>query len=306
LAENVEAKNILDDALNEFTALLAHHPNVSDYRWGQAASKAVLTQVLRDLGDNEHAVTVANEAIAEYSALLKDDPDVPGHKHDRAVCRSNLGQVLHKLDRNAEAEHGLREAIRELRELAEASAHVPQYRDGLAWSWTRLGELFWATDRFQQAREAFQRARELRNDLAERFTQQAGYKHQLAWLLATCPDPDFRDAREAVRRANQAIEIAPRNETYRNCLGVALYRAEQWKASIQALEEAMELRTAGTSLDWFFLAMAHWKLGDTDLALEEYRKAKQWMEQHKPDDPELLRFRDEAMLLGITMDETAR
>jgi hypothetical protein len=62
----------------------------------------------------------------------------------------------------------------------------------------------------------------------------------------------------------------------------------------------MELCEGGDSADWFFLAMAHWRLDAKDESRQWFDKAVAWMEQHSPDDEELKRFRAEAAeLLGV-------
>ena len=70
--------------------------------------------------------------------------------------------------------------------------------------------------------------------------------------------------------------------------------AGDWKAAIAALEKSMELRKGGDSNDWFFLAMAHWQLGEKDKAREWYDRAVQWMDKNQPKNEELRRFRAEA------------
>jgi hypothetical protein len=59
----------------------------------------------------------------------------------------------------------------------------------------------------------------------------------------------------------------------------------------------MELRNGGDAIDWFFLAMAHWQLGDKPQARTWYNKAVPWMEKNQPENEELLRFRAEATTL---------
>ena len=67
----------------------------------------------------------------------------------------------------------------------------------------------------------------------------------------------------------------------------------------------MELRKGGDSLDWFFLAMADWKLGNKDAARVWYDKALEWMEKNDPANEELIRFRAEAAeLLGLPQPAT--
>jgi hypothetical protein len=62
----------------------------------------------------------------------------------------------------------------------------------------------------------------------------------------------------------------------------------------------MELNKGGDGNDWFFLAMAHWRLGDKPQARSWYGKAVSWMEKNQPRNEELMRFRAEAAaLLGV-------
>jgi uncharacterized protein HemY len=77
-------------------------------------------------------------------------------------------------------------------------------------------------------------------------------------------------------------------------LGVALYRAGEWKAASEALSKSMELSKGGDATDWFFLAMTHWQLADKSEARNWYDKAVSWMDQNDKDNEELRRFRDEA------------
>ena len=118
--------------------------------------------------------------------------------------------------------------------------------------------------------------------------------NNLAWNLATDPDPQLREPIQAVEMAKRAVELARTQGAYWNTLGVAHYRAGDWKSTVTALEKSMELRKGGDSFDWFFLAMAHWQLDQKDEARMWYDKAVQWMESNAKDNEELIRFRAEA------------
>ena len=129
-----------------------------------------------------------------------------------------------------------------------------------------------------------------------------GTMNGLAWMLATHPKPAWRDGELAVELAKKAVELVPDNGMIWNTLGVAQYRAGDWKAAIAALDKSMELRNGGDSNDWFFLAMTRWQLGDKDEARKWYDKAVEWMEKNSPDNEELRRFRAEAAeLLGLAV-----
>jgi uncharacterized protein HemY len=103
-----------------------------------------------------------------------------------------------------------------------------------------------------------------------------------------------------VTLAQQAVELAPREGNVWSTLGAAQYRAKDWKAAIEALEKSMGLRKGGDSVDWFFMAMAYWQLGEKEKARTWFHQAAQWMDKHKAENEELDRFRGEAAeLLGL-------
>jgi serine/threonine protein kinase/Tfp pilus assembly protein PilF len=145
--------------------------------------------------------------------------------------------------------------------------------------------------RFDEAIAEYEKAIELDPDYAEAL-------NDFAWFLATCPKVEFRDAARAVEHAAKAVELAPRSASTRNTLGVAQYRARNWKTAIETLEKAEEL-APGTyfTFNAFFLAMAHWQLGEKEEAQKWHQKAIEWMDKNKPKDSELRRFREEAETL---------
>jgi len=118
--------------------------------------------------------------------------------------------------------------------------------------------------------------------------------YHLARFLATCPDPQFRNADRAVELAQKAAEKGPQAWYCWRALGQAQYRLGDWKASIAALDKSMEFYSGGNSGDWFFLAMAHWQLGNQPHARQWFDKALKWMDKYQPKNEELLRFRAEA------------
>jgi tetratricopeptide (TPR) repeat protein len=127
--------------------------------------------------------------------------------------------------------------------------------------------------------------------------------HDIAWYLATCPDPQFRNPGQAVELAKKAVELAPAQARYWTTLGVAHFRADDWKASVAALERSMTLRRGGDCIDWFFLAMAHWHLGDKEQAGKWYHQAVARLDKNAPRNEELRRFRAEAAALIKVKDE---
>jgi tetratricopeptide (TPR) repeat protein len=147
---------------------------------------------------------------------------------------------------------------------------------------------------FAQARDDYQ-------TYLKRVPSHHQSRNDLAWLLATCPDAGLRDPAQAVESAKKAVELAPAAGDYWNTLGVAHYRAGDWKAAVAALDKSRGLRQGGDAVDWLFLAMAHRKLGHRDEALKAYEQAVGWLEKNqealdkdKDRAGELRRFRAEA------------
>jgi serine/threonine protein kinase/WD40 repeat protein/tetratricopeptide (TPR) repeat protein len=126
-------------------------------------------------------------------------------------------------------------------------------------------------------------------------------QNSLAWVLATCPEPRFRDPSRAVELAKKAVELAPKASTCRNTLGVAYYRAGHFKEAIEQLLKAEELRPgAWTAWNVFFLSMAYWQVGDKEKARQSCAQAVEWTENNRPNNEELRRFQTEtANMLGI-------
>jgi len=122
---------------------------------------------------------------------------------------------------------------------------------------------------------------------------------KLAWWLATAANPEIRDGKRAVQLAKKAVDLAPEDGICWNTLGTAHYRGGDYKSAVVALEQSMKMRKGGDSFDWFVLAMAHWQLGNKDMAHKWYDRAVEWMEKNQPNSEELRRFRAEATKLGV-------
>jgi serine/threonine protein kinase/WD40 repeat protein len=137
--------------------------------------------------------------------------------------------------------------------------------------------------------------------------ERANSLNDLAWTLVSCPDAKLRHPDRAVALAKKAAKRLPKDGMIQNTLGVAHYRAGNWKAAIQELKKSIELRKGGDAFDWFFLAMAHWQLGEKEEAKKWHDRAVQWLkdnqqtlEKNKRYEEELGRFQQEAAeLLGL-------
>jgi tetratricopeptide (TPR) repeat protein len=143
----------------------------------------------------------------------------------------------------------------------------------------QLGQLLWQTDRLPEAREEFRGVAEEWSRLLDQLPDHPGAHHQLAWFLATCPDRAFRNPGRAQELARKAVALAPQGAAGWNTLGAAHYRAGDYQAALAALEKAAGLRPRGDGSGFFFLAMAHWQLGQKEQAGRWYDRGVQELEQ---------------------------
>jgi serine/threonine protein kinase/WD40 repeat protein len=151
-----------------------------------------------------------------------------------------------------------------------------------------------AVTREQRAQQAIERdRREL-----EANPDSATACNGLAWSLLVGPKA-LRDVKAALLLARKAVRLAAGNANYRNTLGVAYYRAGQYREAVDVLRpnlENQEDRELGCDL--FFLAMSFHRLGETARARDYYALALRWEQQQRGFDTvqleELSRFRTEA------------
>ena len=286
LGDALHKQGKLDDAIDGYLKAIAIDPKY-------AGAYSNMGVVLRDQKKLDKAVAAFKKAIEldpkyataylNLGALLCDNLN----DHDKAIvcfrraieldpentdAHYNLGVALSKQGK-------LDEAIAEFRDVIERTPDHAAAHYHLAAALQRLGKM-------DQAIVAFERVIELEPN-------NALHMNEWAWLLATCSDTNYRDPKRAVELARRAVELMPQAGGFWNTLGVAHYRAGAGKDAIAALEKSMELR-GGDGDDWFFLAMAHWNLGDKDKARLWYDKAVAWAEDKYRFNPTLLAFRVEA------------
>jgi tetratricopeptide (TPR) repeat protein len=173
----------------------------------------------------------------------------------------------------------------------------------LADAYSNLATVLISTRRYQEAQKAQLLAIHTIEPVAKFLNPSvvlAWRYNDHSWLLDTCPDKAVRHPARAILFAKKAIDLVPQDGHFWNTMGVAHYRAANYKPAAEALQKSMQLRKGGDSFDFFFLAMAHWQLGDKKLARKWYGQAVRWMEKNRPQDEEMARFRAEAAaLLGI-------
>jgi tetratricopeptide (TPR) repeat protein len=213
----------------------------------------------------------------------------------------------------AEAHYRAGLSFEEKKEWDEA---ITQFREAVrlkadhALAYQHLGNVLLQHQRkdFAGAIAAYRQALRLQENNVETRSRLAAALNEGAWHVLGVFDPTLAAQRGVVGRAKtavglakEAVGLAPAEANYRHTLGVAHYRAEEWKGAAAALEKSVDLRGGGDSADWFFLAMARWQLGEKELARKWYAAAALWTAKHRSDDEPLRRIALEAAeLLGLS------
>jgi len=362
-----EAERAYRDAVAGFEQLKTDYPSMAYFEGLLIGARCDLIQLLNETGRSEEAENMVAEmsprtadeythraklyeqlghydkAVADHDEAFRLDPSGTSWQYKRCALMhfkvdhfdKALAYIAKAVELNPDDTSNLTwippslvakcpdEGFRTgLLELADKTIELT---NGSATAYVARCMIFIALEKYDQARADFLRA-------LDDAPNDAGAANSAAWALATCPDPTFRrgvDPAWAVKLATKAVELAPKAGYMWNTLGVAQYRAGDWSAAIKTLAKSMELSSGGNSTDFFFLAMAHWQLGETGVtgqapgardreadldeqpadqepataeastdhhavARQWYEKAVEWMEENKPDSEELIRFRQEA------------
>jgi eukaryotic-like serine/threonine-protein kinase len=282
------------------TALdLVQDPPLPDYisRSELARSHAHLGIVLARKNRFAEAEAAVRAALTIRGQFVVDWPTSWWDRQELALTYLSLGRIREASGHADLAEEPYRQAVAIQEKL---QADFPEQSESwrhLAGCCMVLGKVLHEGGREVEAEKSFRLAAQAYRQFLEKAPANPNSSNDFAWFLVTCPLEQLRDAKQAVVLAKKAVELAPKNGGYWNTLGVARYRAGDWKAASAALEKSMELRKGGDSFDWLFLAMAHWRLDSKEQARQWYEQACKWMDKHQPANEELKGFRTEAAAL---------
>ena len=259
-----------------------------------------LGQLLADQGRRDEALPLFEESRGVLAPLLVVCPGTLDYMDNAATSEQKLASLL--MDREPDpARQHLCEAVKIRRAMMEIAPRHVDYRAALGDSLGQLALLSAAQGEFGEARSQLEDAMgqdEMALDehpgYAEARDHLAQHLNQMASILVTAEPDVYRDPTRAVKLVNRALELNPERVEAWQTLGIAQHRRSDWQASNDSLEKSMELRSGGDSVDFFFLAMNYWQLGQVDEARRWYRRAVEWMDQNQSDDNRLCRLRAEA------------
>jgi tetratricopeptide (TPR) repeat protein len=94
--------------------------------------------------------------------------------------------------------------------------------------------------------------------------------------------------------ARRVVELDPDKWEYWHTLGIAEYRAGNYRQAIEALNRSQSLEGRMDGYNFFWLAMAHWQLGEEATGREWLNRAILWGDRDSWNKQQLLNYRREA------------
>jgi tetratricopeptide (TPR) repeat protein len=291
-----QAEQDLLKAIGLQKKLVEDFPAVPDYRYDLFRSQKALGGLLGGTNRSDEAEIAFGDAATITEKLAADYPAVHYYLGGLAGTYHLLGEFRVKDGRFLEAKDAFRKSIATFDRLVAKFPNVPEYGPDRRQTYFHLASVLNVLHRSEEADDIYRKALDAdsKNPLE---------LNDLAWLLVTYPDLKLRDPQRAIRLAKKAVELAPQTGRNWRTLGVAQYQAGNWIEAVAALRKSIELSKGANSYQSFYLAMAHEQLGNKEQAREWYARAVEWMEDNRPDDDELLRFRAEASQLFGTTEE---
>jgi tetratricopeptide (TPR) repeat protein len=229
-----------------------------------------LTDLYQELGRREDALDASRKKVVLYAKLMDDRPDGSAYLQLLLAANYKLVSLLQKGDQDqAGAERD--KVIRRLAKLIELKPDEVTCRYYCALMRAEAGDLTGYRNVCAAMLDHFDR------------TKNPADAYWVAWTLVLAPD-SVKDLDQAVKLAEIAVRSDPKNDAYSLTLASALYRAGRFSEAIQRLNDSAASGLAATKPSsplhgWFFLAMAHRRLGHVEEAHEWLDKASKRVEQ---------------------------
>jgi tetratricopeptide (TPR) repeat protein len=229
--------------IRDYRSALVLWQTVVDAAPGNARGHMNVGVALTELGRHD-------EALLPLGRAIELDPDDPEPHNNLAVALIALGrtdEALHHYRRALEilptyvdAHRNYGQALQQRGELEAAHFHLRaavRYDPSDAFAHVNLANVLLRLNRRDEALRHFREATRL-----DPYTPRplAG----AAWILATHPDPKLRDADQAVRLAERAVELSgPEDPTALSTLATAYAAAGQHERALETAERALRRAT---------------------------------------------------------------
>jgi tetratricopeptide (TPR) repeat protein len=237
-------------------------------------------QGMTNLANTLNARGKAAEAEQMHRQVLEVQERVRGKEHpDTLLSMNNLASALRMQGKYAQAEQGFRRVIEIAEKMAADLPSETNYRVPLVRSLSSLGRVLREDGRPQEAARYILKALDAAEQFAADSPGNAFHDQALAvahdgahhaWSLATSAEPASREPELAAVLATRAVRSNPESAWCWQALGAANYRLGNYQVAVENLEKSIDLqKDGGNPWQWFFLAMAYGRLGDSDAQAEQ-------------------------------------
>jgi tetratricopeptide (TPR) repeat protein len=244
-------------------------------------------------------MTIVQRHFENMAAEAQDHPDlrldIASAFHHLALCYASCGEHQRAID-------SYEVSLRTLQGLEQHFPADPRVISTFGGNYYNCAHHLLILGRTEQAIDYFQRA----NASHERYIQACGNLqsyNNTAWFMSVCPLQEGRNPHLAVLYARKALEMpadgtvwmSPEKGGTWNTLAIALYRAGDYPAALDAFAKSMRMHPAGgEGTHFFFLAMLFADWGEPDMAAWWFWTGISWMEKSGPHPVELENIVNEA------------
>ena len=241
------------------------------------------------------------EALNFLTAFCEQPSNDPAARLQQGAAYVHAGRVYQVRGEREKAHEAFHQAIAVFGRLVQDFPDDPTYPRELAEALHILAEDLYRAGRLREANAYFSQALRVYREALQNHPTDVEILWKLVMALCGWFDPELRNPRGALELARRAVEVAPQLPRPWLALGVASYRAREWGAAVDALQEAHRHWKEG---DWTraqitcHLTMAQWRCGKRAEALESYQETVRLMEKNFDARDSALRA-EAASLLGI-------
>ncbi|WP_165253387.1 serine/threonine-protein kinase [Paludisphaera soli] len=278
-ARPAEAVQALERSLRLREEVLAADPKHQGHRLQVATGLINLNSVS---SDKPAMAERDRRSIDILTRLAEEYPDRPRYREVLVLNRTNYAITLRGLGRMDEAREILRATVPEAERLVRDFPRFPDHRANLAKTLQVLSAYQHESGDAGQSEKTARRAGEVHEALVSEFPDRVRYRAEYAEYLTheverrvKDPDASRRDPAGAVEVARRACELNPEGDLNWKWLAVAEYCLGDWDAAIRAAEKCIAVRgDGGWTFQFLVLAAAHARRGESQRAREWYEKAR--------------------------------
>jgi serine/threonine-protein kinase len=212
LGRLAQARTAYEKARDLYDQLVLAHPDVPEYRGGQASTLYNLGFLLRDLGERTEGLKELQQARDIQARLVNDHPREPWYQNELARTHNTLGTVLRDLRKRQEALEEYQQARALGSKLVKDHPNVLQYQNDLARTHNNLGVLLRDLGKHEEALKEYRQARDVQARLVKArpdvplYQQDLSRTHNnLGILLHSLGEPQ-----EAVKELQLARDLQAR------------------------------------------------------------------------------------------------